>query len=364
MTTHSRSRCQPTPSPVFDTYWALAARRQEIFHKRARGLPPPWTDDAILQEYRFTNAYRAADRVSQYMIRNIAYAGDPNPQEVIFRVLLFKLFNRVSTWELLASELSGARWADFTVERYDSVLDGAFAAGHRLYSAAYITPPASLGTKRKHTTHLQLLHTMMSDRLPEKLAEAKSMSSAFDLLVGYGGIGAFLAYQFVTDLNYTTLLDFTEMEYVKAGPGARSGLEKCFEDPGGYGPEDLIRWTADRQREEFGRRGLEFKDLWGRPLQLIDCQNLYCEIDKYSRVAHPEIASSSQRKRIKQKYKYDSRPLKLWFPPKWGLNERLSASVDKLDSPLLQVNINRSATRLPDAPEDRVARQDRLFPVV
>ena len=31
------------------------------------------TDDPILQEYKFTNVYRASDRVSQYLIKNVIY---------------------------------------------------------------------------------------------------------------------------------------------------------------------------------------------------------------------------------------------------------------------------------------------------
>jgi hypothetical protein len=44
----------------------------------------------------FTNAYRAADRVSQYLIRNVIYQSDlpGNADELVFRILLFKLFNR------------------------------------------------------------------------------------------------------------------------------------------------------------------------------------------------------------------------------------------------------------------------------
>src|SRR3546814_2022896 len=63
----------------------------------------PWTDDPILRTYRFTNSFRAADRVSQYPIREIQYdsARSPDPAEVIFRTLLFKIFNKVETWELL-----------------------------------------------------------------------------------------------------------------------------------------------------------------------------------------------------------------------------------------------------------------------
>ena len=58
------------PTVVYDTYWRFAAERQEIFFRRVvRTSQPPWTADPILAEYKFTNAYRASDRVSQYLIR-------------------------------------------------------------------------------------------------------------------------------------------------------------------------------------------------------------------------------------------------------------------------------------------------------
>src|SRR5215468_11126801 len=91
------------PSPVYDTYWRFAAERQEIFFRRLERQPPPWTDDPILLNYKFTNAYRASDRVSQYLIRRVIYREDlpSDPLEVCFRTLLFKTFNRIGTWELL-----------------------------------------------------------------------------------------------------------------------------------------------------------------------------------------------------------------------------------------------------------------------
>src|SRR5260370_39652241 len=96
-------RRQPVTTPVFDSYWFFAAERQRIYHRRVRGEPGPWTDDPVLSSHRFTNAYRAADRVSQYLIRHVAYDGDQAVDEVVFRALLFKLFNKVSTWELLTA---------------------------------------------------------------------------------------------------------------------------------------------------------------------------------------------------------------------------------------------------------------------
>ena len=61
-------------SPVYDTYWKFAAKRQEVFYNRLFGQKSPWTDDEIIYKYKFTNAYRASDRVSQYLIRNVIYS--------------------------------------------------------------------------------------------------------------------------------------------------------------------------------------------------------------------------------------------------------------------------------------------------
>ena len=59
------------PTPVFETYWRFAAARQQVYLARLRGDPGPWTADPILAKYRFTNCYRAADRVSQYLIKEV-----------------------------------------------------------------------------------------------------------------------------------------------------------------------------------------------------------------------------------------------------------------------------------------------------
>jgi hypothetical protein len=73
--------------------------------------------------------------------------------------------------------------------------------------------------------------------------------------------------------------------------------------------------------------GLNFPGLKGRRLQLIDCQNLFCEVDKYARLVHPEIAGYSRRARIKQRYVPTYQAVTSWFPPSWGINGRAAHSV-------------------------------------
>ncbi|MGI5144285.1 nucleotide kinase domain-containing protein [Streptomyces sp. CA-106110] len=307
-------------SPVFGTYWRFAAARQQVYEARLGGGPGPFTDDPILQRHRFTNCFRAADRVSQDLIGDVIYQGDQAWEEVFFRTLLFKIFNKTSTWQLLTGKLGEVRWDSYDYRAYDRVLSRAFTAGQRLYSAAYIVPPPQLGEHRKHQNHLRLLEMMMRAGAPRRVLSAPAMQDAYRVLLDFPAIGPFLAYQFVTDLNYAAEMPFSEMDFVVPGPGARDGIRKCF-GPAADGIEaEIIRYMADTQEEHFARLGLAFAGLRGRRLQLIDCQNLFCEVDKYARVAHPQIAGISGRSRIKQTYRQHAAPMRAWFPPKWQLN--------------------------------------------
>ena len=83
---------------------------------------------------------------------------------------------------------------------------------------------------------------------------------------------------------------------------------------------------ADRQDIEFARLGLDFPSLWGRKLQFIDCQNLFCEVGKYARVSHPESVAKSGRTRIKQRFRPNSDPIAYWYPPKWAINDAMTGS--------------------------------------
>ncbi|MEG4440504.1 putative DNA base hypermodification protein [Microcoleus sp. AT9_B5] len=315
------------PNVVFDSYWRFAAERQKIFFKKLENAQIPWTDDQILSTYKFTNAYRASDRTSQYLIRNVIYRNDlpASSKEVFFRIMIFKLFNKIETWQLLENKIGSIIYAEYSFERYDRVLTEAMKSEQTIYSAAYIMPSGgkTFGHTAKHRNHLKLIELMMADELPHKLADATNMHKGFDLLREYPTLGDFLAYQFITDVNYSEITNFTEMDFVIPGPGALDGIRKCFLDLGGLNEPEIIKFMADIQESEFERLGLDFKSLWGRKLQLIDCQNLFCEVDKYARMKHPDIAGISGRTRIKQKYSANTQPVDYWYPPKWGINQAI-----------------------------------------
>ena len=61
---------------------------------------------------------------------------------------------------------------------------------------------------------------MMKEDLPSRLADCRllEVKAAFELLRSYPMIGDFLAYQYVTDLNYSNLLDFSPWTTWSRGP--------------------------------------------------------------------------------------------------------------------------------------------------
>ena len=306
---------------IYDLYWYFAWERQNIFWKKLNGEEAPWTDDYILQQYKFCNSYRVNDRVSQYLLKNVIYNENIyEDEDMLFRIILFKLFNKEATWELLVNEFGDITLKEFNFERYSKVLSEATLKGVKIYNDAYIScANRAFGYDRKHDNHLALLNKMFNeDKIASKIKACKTMKEAFDIIKSYPLIGNFMAYQLVTDINYSEVVDWREDEFTVAGPGSLRGIKKCFIDTGDMSNEDIIRYMYEHQDEEFKRLNLDFKKIGDRPLQLIDCQNIFCELDKYCREKVPELKSN--RTKIKKKYVSKKEKIEYMYPPKWGVN--------------------------------------------
>ena len=256
---------------VYDTYWRFAAERQKIFFKRLNKNKSPYTNDPILLKFKFTNVYRVLDKVTQYLIKNIINNGDPSTDETFFRILLFKTFNRIDTWELLTKKLKNISYANYNFNRYNKILSNEMNNNRKIYSPAYIMASGKnfFGFERKHSNHLKLIELLMNDDVPKRIENSKSMMEAFNILKLYPTIGDFLAYQYVIDINYSNITNFSEMEFVVPGPGAKNGIKKYFLSTGGLNDVEIIKYMADNQENEFERLGIRFKSLGGRRLQLI-----------------------------------------------------------------------------------------------
>ena len=305
---------------IYDLYWYFANERQNIFIKKLNGDTPPWTNDPILKTYKFCNSYRVNDRVSQYLLKNVIYNGKTyKDEDMLFRIILFKLFNKESTWELLLKEFKDITLSTFDMKEYSKILTNAIKNNIKIYNDAYIScATKAFGYDRKHDNHLALLNKMfIIDKVQDKILKCTNMEQAFKIIKSYPLIGNFMAYQLITDINYSNIVDWKEDEFTVAGPGSLRGIKKCFIDKGNLSNEDIIRYMYNHQEEEFKRLNLDFKTIGNRKLQLIDIQNIFCELDKYCREKVPSLKSN--RTKIKKKYTPKQTKIEYIYPPKWNI---------------------------------------------
>lgn len=317
----------PTPRPrIYDLYWYFASERERVFEKRLAGEPGPWTDDPILQEYKFCNVFRAADRVSQYMIRDVCYHDEQcSDEDRLFQITTFRTFSKPETWDNIRAFLGRQPTLDDLASgRFTKAIERANQLQGSIYTGAFILcANNAYGQNKKYLNHVELFrHMFLADELGKKLSAAQSLKEIFELLRRYPLMGNFMSYQTAIDLNYSALINFDENDFTVAGPGALRGMQKVFEDLGDYEPTEIIQWMVAQQDAEFARLKLKPAVLFGRKLHAIDSQGLFCETDKYCRQAAPELASG--RKRIKARFSETPKPISYFFPPKWGINNTVS----------------------------------------
>lgn len=312
---------------IFKYYFYFIQERMNIFWKKYNSEYPPWTNDEILITYKFTNVYRASDRVSQYLISNVIYNSNItfNEEDFLLRILVFKIFNKIETWEYLEERLGTINVKNFDLNKINQILLERKNQFPIFNNAYMMTGTHSLYNHLnfKHEKWLEMVkNEMLSGGVFKKILKAKSLENVYILLRNCSFIGDFLAYQYAIDFNYSPVVNFSEDSFVKAGIGAIRGIKKCFEPLEMNSYEDAIRFTQDHFEEYQNRYDYTgFKNLFGRTPTLIDIQNCFCETDKYLRVKRPELQVDN--KRIKQKYIESNNSINLFFPPKWNINSKI-----------------------------------------
>lgn len=311
---------------IFQYYFYFIQERMRIFWNKYNRIYP-WTNDEILRVNKFTNVYRAMDRVSQYLIKNVIYKEEIfSDEDILFRIVVFKIFNKPDTWEALEKKLGFITINNFELKHVNKILLELRQKQPIFNNAYMMTGTHSLYNhlQYKHEKWLQMvIRELVEQSAFKRVINAKSLQDVYKILRSCSFLGDFLAYQYAIDFNYSQVIDFDENSFVKAGIGAIRGIKKCFHPiEKKYTYEDVIKYTQDNfinYQERFGY--IDFKPLFERNLTLIDLQNCFCETDKYLRAKMPELQVDN--KRIKQKYKENNNKLELFFPPKWNINSKI-----------------------------------------
>lgn len=329
------------PNENFEYYLYFISERMNIFWSRHLGFDQPHTEDEILKKHKFTNVYRSLDRVSQFLIGDVIYdqkglENDRDTEDIFWRIILYKHFNKIETWKALEQEFGEVN-LETPLKEIEKFLNELQKIGP-IYSNAYMLTASFMRNTElmaknklyvgqpKHSSYLQLFkNSLLDDDLKGmyKILKSQSLEELQNRLQSdILSVGKFISMQFAIDLNYSQLFNFDENDHIIAGPGAERGIERTFTISGKPDYVAIIKWVTKELpnlMEDYGFAD-RFNPLPNRMPTLIDCQNVFCETDKYLRGAGIETEGVEVHgKRIKQIFTPTKEKINYRFPPKWGV---------------------------------------------
>ena len=248
-------------------YWV--AERESIRIKKAQMLPKPWTEDAILQNFRFCNVRREDDTVTKWLAAN--WRDEPNWSKPNF--IAASILARTINWPPTLSHIGFPdQWSS---QEYCAKLDEYQAKNGKTYTAAYFITAGPTGVRK----NLWVTNNANSYFYRPPLLDPYSLENSWKALIdgGYPCVGPFIAGQVIADLKYTSHLMKAKdwMSWAPIGPGSMRGLNRLYE-------RNLKTKIAQPQALEEMTEVAYHLSEW--ELHLQDVQNCLCELDKYERV--------------------------------------------------------------------------------
>lgn len=279
-------------------YTFITERYKIHLKKDVEKLPPPWTDDPVLMDFKFTNVRREHDKTTKFLLNMLEEHKYDSYASKIMNIIVFRLFNKIETSKLLG-------WVDFrnfNESKYRNRLQEA-EKDFVYFTNAFYTTGMRQGFASSYSNEtfepIRILRGCNHNKyiLMSCIRHATNPQQIMDTLKKLKGIGNFLAYQMFVDFTYLEDFPWSENEFVVAGPGCKKGLDYIFEDRDGMNYEESLFYLRDNIEEymnaissdyiedvDFDPEKL-FSDLpeYDRHMNIMSLENCMCEISKYIR---------------------------------------------------------------------------------
>jgi 5-hmdU DNA kinase-like protein len=278
----SDRHCQDEKMNGIDRLLAYIYEREAVRRRRAKGKPPPFSDDPIMRAWRFTNVHREHDRGTQWLRENWRkpYADDP---DLWFALTLARVStNRIETLEALGYP------NPWDPDHYLDVAAEFQRRGEKWESAAYMIRADNRKVGRIDNKPLFyakcVLAPLWRDRRRLRPQVGDTLAEWHSLLGAYTGIGdGFYSAQVVADLKFVRPLRDAKdwWTFVVSGPGSRKGLNYALGRPAD------MPWRERDWRRELHRLHNEIEpDLKQMGIELCaqGLQHNLCEIAKYEHI--------------------------------------------------------------------------------
>lgn len=293
-------------------YWQTERESIRI-KKEEQGLAAPWTDDPILQNFKFCQVFREDDRTTRWFREYIRAPLGHDPS-VLMATVIFRWFNFIGTGRTLIKHDLHLKWnrkkAIEEITKQDKWVTGSYI----------IKTPNGMD---KVTGVAECISHMWGDRrsiVNKILTQNMNLEETWKLLKDYPYMGPFMAYEVVTDLRHTYLLKNAndKLTWANAGPGAMRGLNRLTGRELGFSKRSHD-WNGEMNAlfSKVTEAGLndDIRDLRiplrtdkapyaplhrnSRKYEMREIEGGLCEFDKYSRMVKGEGRTRSVYKQSK-----------------------------------------------------------------
>ncbi len=297
----------------FLDFYDFIYERQKIWHDRfVLKKANPWTNDSVLQKYKFCNIYRRLDKGTK-VITDYIYQTKISPEQKFFNIIGYRFFNRIET---ISTIFNGGLTLNFDEKKLIYQMDKVKEQGGRLFSDAYLVSShpfdSSFRPKDKHVQVVKMLY-FLKDKLSDflhKIQEDKPQTVLKKVEDFIPMVGPFLSGQILLDMTYSInsfnnqdLVNFTDNDFLIVGPGAHWGVELLLEQKvSKKEADDFCRFLHKNQKKYFTELKEKHNKDWktvswkdkiysNQPyLSLHDIQGSLCEFRKYTRLTRGEKA--------------------------------------------------------------------------
>lgn len=250
-------------------YWIQ--EREAIRLKKEAGEPKPWTDDSILQSFRFCCVRRMDDKVSRWLLDNWYNPNFDHPN-MLPAIALARFINQPHA---LAEVGFPVVWDP---EQIKVALYRVKARGQTVFNAAYMVR-GNDGPDKIASVVDYNVQPLVDD--PPAI-DTRKMQLAWEALECRYGFGSFMAGQVVADLRWAVSGKWADRrKWAPMGPGSKRGLNRllgqAIDEP--MTQAEFLDYLT--QLMKIGRARLPKK--LTRRLEAHDWQNCCCEYDKYCR---------------------------------------------------------------------------------
>lgn len=250
-------------------YWIR--ERESIRLKKEAGDPKPWTEDPILQRYRFCNVRRMDDKVSQWLLENW-YKPYKDHHNILIACVLARFFNLPSTLEAIGFPET------WNAEKTRRKLRLMKKRGLQIFNGAYMVR----GNDGVDKVACVINHSIqpLVKKPPE--IDASSMRKTWEAIECRRGFGSFMAGQVVADLRWAMTGTWSDRNsWAPMGPGSKRGLSRLYNRPldTKWSQQEFLEYLKEVVTTCYSQLPIELS----RRLEMMDWQNCLCEFDKYMR---------------------------------------------------------------------------------